>query len=613
MGHRKLNKLSVLIPLAMLGLSPMHGFANNSPATSDQSSTNPYFLQKGRQSGIPDMLLPSEIFVNSAGRFGEQRSGHFHTGIDMSSGKSTALRAGDDGKVISKGFHSAAGNLVVIQRDAPNGQTGDHHAFRYLHMKDPSRYASGSKVRRGEVVGTEGATGRGGVHLHLDYLVPKKQAISTALGKTGPSSYKIQGVKGGSAATPNLMYTDPTPYLDRDFIYSGKEDRGSNPMYSPWLGNSWRWQFNTLYGTQLPTLPGSKGPTKKIPETLLTQLNAVYSQGVKMTPEELAAARRSLVEASITASQAGFDLSGQVVSQSVLASMLLVDDGKDFMTLPPTTRDLQLTEQSPKHIISTIGKSRYGNMEWVKGVQTLNSKGMFNEYVQMTAELNFIRERKLELRNRIEYLLASLASVEQYAHMKKIAEIQKAASAATPPSIIDLQLEVSGDEWKDGAVFTSASPEGEVLIGANGDVNPNAHAGVVADNSVPTSSRAAKAASYASKNVLTESYVKGVNGWCARYVRKALQHAGYKFTQRTSAYMYKDEMSKMGFTQISANGYVPKVGDVIVTDRNSKSRHGHIQIYDGKNWVSDYRQKGLVTYGRPWPAGQTIWRDMSTQ
>lgn len=97
-------------------------------------------------------------------------------------------------------------------------------------------------------------------------------------------------------------------------------------------------------------------------------------------------------------------------------------------------------------------------------------------------------------------------------------------------------------------------------------------------------------------------------GLCARYVRKALQAAGYSFTPQPSAYMYAHgTLARAGFTKISNNNYRPQVGDIVVFNRSSKNPHGHIQIYNGSNWISDFRQSGFSPYAQH--NGYTVWRD----
>ncbi len=47
----------------------------------------------------------------------------------------------------------------------------------------------------------------------------------------------------------------------------------------------------------------------------------------------------------------------------------------------------------------------------------------------------------------------------------------------------------------------------------------------------------------------------------------------------------------MGFEEIPSKGYKPKKGDISVLPQNEVSSFGHIAIYGGKQWVSDYEQK----------------------
>ncbi len=97
-------------------------------------------------------------------------------------------------------------------------------------------------------------------------------------------------------------------------------------------------------------------------------------------------------------------------------------------------------------------------------------------------------------------------------------------------------------------------------------------------------------------------------GLCAKYVRKALQSAGYRFTPNPSAYQYatRGTLRKAGFVKIS-NRSKPQVGDVVVVSRSRAHKHGHISIYDGRNWVSDFRQKKANPYRKSYP--YTTWRD----
>lgn len=100
---------------------------------------------------------------------------------------------------------------------------------------------------------------------------------------------------------------------------------------------------------------------------------------------------------------------------------------------------------------------------------------------------------------------------------------------------------------------------------------------------------------YAKKHAKNES-----TGYCARYVANALQYAGIKFQRQPSAYMYHSNgiLKKAGFGLVSTSlsGYSPQPGDVCVVGRFNNHKHGHICIYDGKNWISDFVQRNPSPY-----------------
>jgi len=90
------------------------------------------------------------------------------------------------------------------------------------------------------------------------------------------------------------------------------------------------------------------------------------------------------------------------------------------------------------------------------------------------------------------------------------------------------------------------------------------------------------------------------SGYCARFVANALQYAGIKFQRQPSAYMYHTNgiLKKAGFGLVSTSlsGYSPQPGDVCVVGRFNNHKHGHICIYDGRNWISDFVQRNPSPY-----------------
>jgi murein DD-endopeptidase MepM/ murein hydrolase activator NlpD len=91
-------------------------------------------------------------------------SADFHPGLDISADYGEPVHATADGIVASAGASGNYGNLVVIEH-------GYGITTRYGHL---SRFAtvSGQRVRRGDIVGYVGSTGRStSAHLHYEILL----------------------------------------------------------------------------------------------------------------------------------------------------------------------------------------------------------------------------------------------------------------------------------------------------------------------------------------------------------------------------------------------------------------------------------------------------------
>ncbi len=76
---------------------------------------------------------------------------------------------------------------------------------------------------------------------------------------------------------------------------------------------------------------------------------------------------------------------------------------------------------------------------------------------------------------------------------------------------------------------------------------------------------------------------------CGRYVGLALQAGGIKGAMADGK-DYGPILLKNGFNIISKTGYSPIKGDVTVYDGNATHKWGHVQIYNGNEWVSDFFQ-----------------------
>jgi hypothetical protein len=72
---------------------------------------------------------------------------------------------------------------------------------------------------------------------------------------------------------------------------------------------------------------------------------------------------------------------------------------------------------------------------------------------------------------------------------------------------------------------------------------------------------------------------------------------------------YGPFLLRHGAKTISKDSYDPQVGDVVVFDKTSQHPFGHIEMYDGHRWVSDFLQHSLSPYRDPSSAPPfTIYR-----
>jgi type VI secretion system secreted protein VgrG len=82
-------------------------------------------------------------------------------------------------------------------------------------------------------------------------------------------------------------------------------------------------------------------------------------------------------------------------------------------------------------------------------------------------------------------------------------------------------------------------------------------------------------------------------GKCARYVRLAIEAGGIHLNNHPIyAKNYGPTLEAANFVSVPVAGYTPEKGDVIVI-QNYQGGHvaGHIAMYDGTQWVSDFKQR----------------------
>lgn len=90
-------------------------------------------------------------------------AGRGHQGQDVFARCGAPIEAARGGKVQFKGYHSRAGNYVVI-----DGKKSKFD-FAYMHLRKKAEVGEGDRVRTGEQIGENGDTGNAtGCHLHFE-------------------------------------------------------------------------------------------------------------------------------------------------------------------------------------------------------------------------------------------------------------------------------------------------------------------------------------------------------------------------------------------------------------------------------------------------------------
>ena len=95
----------------------------------------------------------------------------------------------------------------------------------------------------------------------------------------------------------------------------------------------------------------------------------------------------------------------------------------------------------------------------------------------------------------------------------------------------------------------------------------------------------------------------GFNGYADENNTSKICNSGYVFGMIGDGYKTYSKLQEIGFRVVATNsdllnGFEPDAGDVAIMD---DGRTGHICMWSGYKWVSDYTQKNLWVYGIPRP------------
>lgn len=417
--------------------------------------------------------LQTHSIRQGAGRFGENRNGRSHGGVDINyasaNKKNEKMVAINSGKVAYKG---GTMNALVISLD-----NGDQ--ISYLHNQS-NLVKVGQRVARGQDVALMGNSGTGPVHLHFSYAVPNKRAFShhlqsdnVAKSYQGSSSLKALINKGNDYTSKQLSLTNPAPYLPEDvlFIFGSAADNAMNP----YLGNTMRTQWNALYsgvtGTslQVPSCIQTRGGCtkvihgKKFPKVALAGGKVGNMDAYAAANTAIA---QGMADGSIPAEMANQDYVSPADLSRYMTPRTIFGGSAEEVALD--TGDFNL---SPSEQITKLGMSRFGNEEWAKNLSAMSMRGMLTEYLNMTTANNYLTKEQYKQQERIEALLA--AYVAQRA--QRFSGYVDRAYAATEEArvnaaVSDMPLERLFTEDFDYSTVTDSEDFSQILASAKGEV-----------------------------------------------------------------------------------------------------------------------------------------------
>lgn len=175
--------------------------------------------------------------------------------------------------------------------------------------------------------------------------------------------------------------------------------------------------------------------------------------------------------------------------------------------------------------------------------------------------------------------------------------------AAAIPAAANRSGAATGTGPRVGGTASTAAPA-STPSNATGDVTPAERAaGGAAAVNTGQMNRPQKMADFAARNAKSTS-----SGYCARYVSNAMEHAGYKIGRGNADTYIEKCLIPAGFKKI-AWGTPPSTGDIVHWSGVPKHKWGHIQIWTGKNWVSDFVQRSIQCWKDPAGSVATHWRD----
>ena len=92
---------------------------------------------------------------------------------------------------------------------------------------------------------------------------------------------------------------------------------------------------------------------------------------------------------------------------------------------------------------------------------------------------------------------------------------------------------------------------------------------------------------------LTENALSRSHNCCAWFVMRAMQSGGCP-SIILPAWAYRYYLPTVGWKEISIDSYEPQKGDICVFPYKRHHIFGHIAMWNGEQWISDFKQKSII-------------------